>query len=438
MGTAQQSPVLDNADEAYEVVERLRPGGTCELYVVDAVRGPYKGRRCVLKTLRSEHRDDAEFFKMLVSEGAILARLDHPNVVRLYGTSNLGGYPWLVIEYVPGISLATVLDRGRTLGEALPAPVAYSIWLQLLEALGYIHGARDEQGRALELRHRDVNPGNLIITWDGQAKLLDFGISQWLHDSEAAPEGLVKGTPGYLSPEQVLGGAFTSKGDIFSAGVVALMLLSGQPSPFLRDTVNQSLRATLHNQRPSVQQLLPALPTGLSRMLEASLATDLDKRPSASGLAMQLLSALEQSGTGLASRQEVQALLRRWHPERAAACQEVDLLSEPSGSVDLMLTEELMDLDLPAFPEPVFRAGAQLPQATSPQEGLPGPDRRSMLAVMGSVQRIVDYGVNALRAQDYAKAYEAFELAQGLDPSHRQVQVNLRRLRALGYRSGPT
>lgn len=434
--------LLENPEERYRIVDRLRSGGTCDLFVVDALRGPHTGRRCVLKTLRAEYRDNDVFSRMLVSEGAILARLDHPNVVRLYGTTLLHGHPWLIIEYVDGVSLGGLLAKCRSRGRALPRAVGYSIFLQLLEALGYIHGARDQDGRPLALRHRDVNPSNLILTWHGQVKLLDFGISQWLHEGEATPEGTIKGTPGYLAPEQVHGGVFTARGDVFSAALVAVMVLGGGRSPFTRDSVNESLLATLHNRRASVHELVPGLPSGVAELLEASLASEPDGRPSASRLAMELLSKLEGSGTGLASRSEVQDFLHTINPERAARAS-ADLVvpvdSEGAGSMGLMLAQELAKLDLPAMPEPVFQAGARLPDPTVRQDRLPsggGPPPLTVTEMRVTVQDLVDEGVEALLDKDYPAAYEAFSRAGGLDPRHRQVQANLRRLEKLGYGPG--
>ncbi len=419
--------VLENRDERYRILDRLRPGGTCELYVAQIERGPHAGRQCVLKTLLAEHQDKAEFTQMLVSEGEILSKLDHPNVVHLYGTTYLNDQPWLVIEYVQGLSLAVVLAHYRKRKCPLPRAISYSIFLQLLEALGYIHGARDNLGQSLELRHRDVNPSNLLLTWTGEVKLLDFGISQWMYDNETAAAGMIKGTPGYLAPEQVRGEPFTDRGDVFAAGIIAVMTLGGVRSPFTQASVDQSLYATLHNHRPSVRELVPGLPQGAAALLESCLATAPQTRPPASRLAMYFLHLLEDSGDALASRAEMQALVAEIAPHDIP---ETALNAEPQSldSVDIMLAEELSRIDFPTVPEPAHKP---ILKPTAPTIDSPRPISKTQ--IRARVQALLDEGIDALLGKDYLAAYIVLSKAAELDPEHRLIQTNLRRLSQLGF-----
>lgn len=413
--------VLENSDERYRILDRLRPGGTCALYVAQIERGPRAGQQCVLKTLLPEHQDKAEFAQMLVSEGEILARLDHPNVVRLYGTTYLNGQPWLVIEYIKGLSLAVVLANCRKHARPLPRAICYSIFLQLLEALGYIHGVRDSQGRDLQLRHRDVNPSNLLLTWTGEVKLLDFGISQWMYDNETAVTGMIKGTPGYLAPEQVRGEPFTDRGDVFAAGIIAVMCLGSIRSPFTHATVDESLYATLHNQRRGVTELLPGLPQGAAGLLESCLATAPQARPPASRLAMHFLHLLEDSGDALASRAEMQALVTNIAPDRAPEVLQRTAMNaelQSLDSVDIMLAEELRRVDFPDIPE-----------LAEPQE----EEFISATEVNERVQVLLEQGIDALLGKDYPAAYIVLSKAAKLDPEHRLIRTNLRRLSQLGF-----
>lgn len=342
--------VLSSDEAAFEVVSRLRPGGYCELFVAQGLRGPHAGQRCVLKTLRTDREDDPEVFQTLVLEGAILSRLDHPNVVKLYGTTYLEDKPWLVIEYIDGVSVAVVLETLVARARTMPRPVIYNVLLQTFEALAYIHAAKDIEGRSLNLRHQDLTPSNLLITKDGELKLLDFGLSGWTHHETHGEEGIVYGTPGYLSPEQIQGVPVTGRADVFAAALVAMSMLSetGQ-SPFARTNVQDSMLATLHGTRASAHDLVPAIPRQVAEMLESCLATRVDDRPTASRAAMTLLSVLERLGTSLASRHEMQTFLA-----------DLGLAAEPPAasvapqlfSTNLLLSEAL-DLEIP---DPTFRA----------------------------------------------------------------------------------
>ena len=340
--------VLSSDEAAFEVEERLRPGGYCELFVANGLRGEHAGQRCVLKTLRTDREDDPEVFQTLVLEGAILSRLDHPNIVKLYGTTFLDDKPWLVIEYVDGVSIAQVLEALYVQRRKMPLEVVYSVLLQTFEALAYIHAATDFEGRSLNLRHQDLTPSNLLITREGELKLLDFGLSGWTHHEKHGEEGIVYGTPGFLSPEQIQGIPITGRADVFAAALVVMTMLSDKgQSPFARPRVQDSMLATLHGTRATAYELVPAIPRQVAEMLESCLATRVEDRPTASGAAMGLLQVLEGLGTSLASRAEMQAFLA----DLDLAETPVDL-DAPVQLFSTALFSEAIDLELP---DPLFK-----------------------------------------------------------------------------------
>jgi serine/threonine protein kinase len=204
-------------------------------------------------------------------EGRIAARLHHPNVVSVYDVVEEGGLPWLIMEYVPSRSLATVLARqGR-----LPLPDVARIGAHIAAALAEAHRAG--------VVHRDIKPGNVLLTDDGVAKLADFGISRAVGDIVLTVTGLVLGTPAYLAPEVANGDTPTSASDMFALGATLYAAIEGQP-PF--GTGDNPL-AVLHAVASGRYQP-PTYAGPLADVLAALLRTDPAQRPRSADIAADL------------------------------------------------------------------------------------------------------------------------------------------------------
>ena len=204
-------------------------------------------------------------------EGRIAARLHHPNVVSVYDVVEEGGLPWLIMEYVPSRSLATVLARqGR-----LPLPDVARIGAHIGAALAEAHRAG--------VVHRDIKPGNVLLTDDGVAKLADFGISRAVGDIVLTVTGLVLGTPAYLAPEVANGDTPTSASDMFALGATLYAAIEGQP-PF--GTGDNPL-AVLHAVA-SGRYAPPTYAGPLADVLAALLRTDPKQRPRSADIAADL------------------------------------------------------------------------------------------------------------------------------------------------------
>ena len=233
-------------DGRYELIERIASGGMGEVW-----RGADQilGRPVAIKLLAAAHASDEQFRARFRAEARFAAGLSHPGIARVfdYGeTSPLGG-PYLVMELVNGEPLSTILEReGR-----LPAHVTMDIVAQAARALDVAHQAG--------IVHRDIKPGNLLITADGTTKITDFGIAKARAsvDANLTATGIVMGTALYVSPEQATGATVTGASDIYSLGVVAFECLAGQP-PFIAE---QPLAiAIMHKHDP-----VPPLPSDVPR-----------------------------------------------------------------------------------------------------------------------------------------------------------------------------
>jgi len=264
----------------YELGQRIGGGGMAE--VVEA-HDRKLDRRVAVKLLRNGSVDPRAR-ERFVREAQHAARFSHPNVVSVYDVGDADGQPFLVMELVEGKSLAEILAARRT----LPVDEAFAITDSLLAALIAAH----EQG----LVHRDVKPGNVLVTRDGRVKLADFGIAK---AAEAMTAGLtatgqVMGTPNYLSPEQVEGHDATAKTDLYATGVVLYEMLTGAP-PF---TAEHPLAVALAHRdvpAPRLDEQRPDLPVGLAGVVARALEKDPARRYAS---AKEMRAALKTARTG--------------------------------------------------------------------------------------------------------------------------------------------
>jgi serine/threonine protein kinase len=212
----------------YHLLSRLAVGGMAELYLARAVDAPDDAPFAVLKRLLPHLATDRDYIDMFLDEARLTSQLEHPGLARIYEFGRCEGEYFIAMEFVDGIDVLTMLRECAALGRRMAPEIGVYIAHQLLDALEYVHGLADEEGKPLHIVHRDVSPSNVLVSQTGEVKLIDFGIAraeQRLHRTRA---GLLKGKVGYMSPEQVSRTEIDARSDIFSAGVVLAELLMGR------------------------------------------------------------------------------------------------------------------------------------------------------------------------------------------------------------------
>jgi eukaryotic-like serine/threonine-protein kinase len=210
--------------ERYEITRQIGAGGQAEVLLA-TVRGAEGFHRLVaVKRARSDQVNAARSVMDLINEAHVTARLSHPNVVGVLDVDHdKAGQPFLVMEYVDGVDLGKLIEAGP-----VPHPVAIFIVRELLSGLGYIHEPRD-LGRDRVRRglvHRDVSPHNVLLSWEGEVKLADFGVAQMLERTMTAPAVVTVGKRGYMSPEQVSRQELDGRSDLYAVGIMLWELLS--------------------------------------------------------------------------------------------------------------------------------------------------------------------------------------------------------------------
>lgn len=212
----------------YVVGERLGTGGLGEVYLahVEGARGFRK--RVVVKQVRSELAARPEVAALLLAEAEVVQRLAHGNIVQVLDVGVDAATPYLVMEHVDGVSLAELLADLRQQHAPLGLAAALFVAESVCAALAHAHAARDADDRPLGLVHRDITPGNILVSRDGVVKLTDFGIASLSAAADARPG---TGTPGYAAPEQLAGATVDARADIHGLGVVFAELLARCPAP---------------------------------------------------------------------------------------------------------------------------------------------------------------------------------------------------------------
>ncbi len=275
MSTAQKRQPIPFGK--YLLLDRVNIGGMAEVWRAKTFGAGGFERIVAIKRILPNIAEDEEFISMFLDEAKITVQLNHANIAQIYELNNLSNSYFIAMEYVSGKDLRAVFDRCRKRGEPAPIPLTCYAIAQCCEGLDYAHRAKDRQGRDMSIVHRDVSPQNALISYDGEVKVIDFGIAKAAGKATKTQAGILKGKFGYMSPEQIRGLPLDGRSDIFAMGVCLYEMLTGE-----RLFVGDSDFSVLEKVR-KVEVLPPShfnrkIPEPLERIVMKSLAKDVDDR----------------------------------------------------------------------------------------------------------------------------------------------------------------
>src|SRR6185503_18528870 len=254
----------------YLLVGEIAIGGMAEVFL--AVHKGVEGyiKVVVIKRVLPHLSNNPDFIRMFIDEARLEARLEHPNIVRTYEFGEVDGQYFTAMEYLPGEDLSKMLKNLALSRQVMPIHVATGVASQLCAGLHFAHHFTDINGHPLNLVHRDINPANIVITYGGEVKIIDFGVAK-SNTNVQTLTGTIKGKVSYMPPEQVLGREVDHRADIFSAGVVLWEMLTGRPL-FLRNSEAATLYAIMNAPIHPPSKLRPDVPPQLDRIVARAMA----------------------------------------------------------------------------------------------------------------------------------------------------------------------
>ena len=261
----------------YTLLERIAVGGMAEVWKarMKGVEGFQK--TVAIKKILPHLTDSSDFVTMFIDEAKLAAQLNHNNIIHIYDLGKIGDDYFIAMEFVDGKDLRSILNSARAESRPLPLGLALLVGSRLASALDHAHRQKDFEGRALGLVHRDVSPQNVLISYDGDIKLCDFGIVKAVTKASKTQMGALKGKLQYMSPEQAWGRPVDARSDIFSLGSLLFEMLTGRRL-FSGESEMSVLDAVREGRIQAPRDLDPRLPLEVNALVLKALARDPDDR----------------------------------------------------------------------------------------------------------------------------------------------------------------
>ncbi len=302
----------------YQLMFLLGQGGMGEVHLARLTGAAGFEKLCIVKTILPAMQADPQFVERFHHEARVLVQLTHAHIAQVHDMGEADGTLYMAIEYVPGVDLSRVMRRVAQAQNAMPIPIAIHLGKQVAEALGYAHRKTGPDGTLMSIVHRDVSPQNVMVSYDGDAKVIDFGLAKSAGRSNQTMPSTVMGKLGYMSPEQAVGKPLDSRSDIYSAGIVLWEMLSGRPL-FGDGTMSEMVARMAMPQVPSLRTVRPDISETLDRVVLRALAVNPIERYSRADELSRALNEIAVRESLSVGSEEVGNFVRAMCPEEFAA-----------------------------------------------------------------------------------------------------------------------
>ena len=234
-------------------------------------------RLVALKIIHPQHAEDTDFVQSLVEEAKVAVQLSHPNVGQVFDLGLIDSVYFIVMEFIDGKDLHRLLFESSQQNKQIPVPVALYVAECVASGLVYCHQRKDHYGRPMNLIHRDVSPQNIFLSWNGDVKLLDFGIAKVSNRLRHTEAGVIKGKLQYMSPEQITGGSVDGRSDLFSCGICLYEMLAGEMAYREGDALELLEKIRTATLTP-LDRLRDGLEPSIHELVRKALSPDPDER----------------------------------------------------------------------------------------------------------------------------------------------------------------
>lgn len=295
IGSPPKPEIFDDRRPRYEILRVVNRGGMGEIALARAKGVKGFEKLVVLKRLRAdaEREDHIQMFDV---EQEVMSRIEHPNIVQVFDQPYIDDVPYMAMEYIRGRNLDQIIRAALQVGRELPLNLSLSITSEVLRGLSFVHRLKDSDGRPLGVVHQDMTPSNVMVSFFGEVKVTDFGISYVTSRDGGLRQGVLKGKPRYVAPEVLAGKRVNNRADIYGVGVVLFELLTGK-ALFARPSIKETLSAVARNELPDFETQLHRFGPGVANILGRSLRKDpVERYQSTDEMAAEVLDELSQRG----------------------------------------------------------------------------------------------------------------------------------------------
>ncbi|HUJ59198.1 MAG TPA: serine/threonine-protein kinase, partial [Kofleriaceae bacterium] len=318
----------------YRLVRQIAVGGMAEIHLAKTNGIAGFEKYVALKMIHPNFAEDEQFIQMLVDEAKIAVQLNHGNIAQTFDLGRVGDTYYITMEFVDGADLYKILRRASEIDVAMPLDVCAFVVKEIAQALDHAHRKRDHHGKPLGIIHRDVSPQNVLISFSGEVKLVDFGIAKATMKARQTAVGVIKGKYYYMSPEQAWGDPLDARSDIFSAGIVLYEMLTGQML-YLEEDLHKLLDMARKAEIASPRTLRKDVPPQLERIVMRALAkTPADRYRSAADFASDLERFLHAYSPVFTAAKVAQVMKQIIGDPETAPSYEIELRDGPHGTLN--------------------------------------------------------------------------------------------------------
>ena len=363
----------------YYLTERIAVGGMAELFKAKLFGVSGFEKPMVVKQILPKYSRNAEFVKMFIDEAKIAVTLTHGNIVPVYELGRINGIYFIAMEYIHGKDLAEILETARSKGRPLSAEHAIFIAIEICKGLDYAHRRTDPEGSPLRVVHRDISPPNVLVSMEGDVKITDFGIAKASDKLGSTEAGVVKGTFGYMSPEQVRGLPLDYHTDIFSAGILLHEMLTGRRL-FTGDSELEAIERVKAARIPAPSAVNSKLPSAIDPIVFKALAKDpADRFADANEFQLALSRFLFTAGKGATASSLSRYMHEVFDDEPHEEVPQIAETESPKSG--LVLNEGELIAARPDFLEELTAVGGPPPHIFQQQTAEPVARRRPAMDV---------------------------------------------------------
>ena len=321
----------------YRLIRRLAKGGMADVWLARDDADPT--RDVVIKRIHPHLATDREFVLMFIDEAKIAARLDHPGCVQIFDLGRVGDAYYLAMEYIHGEDIRALARQARKHSVPLPRKLAVEIIAGACEGLDYAHDLKNSAGRPLKVVHRDVSPQNILVTYDGRVKIVDFGIAKAADQAQRTRAGVLKGKYAYMSPEQIMGLPLDRRSDVFALGVLLYELTTGRRL-FKAETELETMRRITHGKVVPPTEASPGYPADLETIVLKALARDRDARYESADALCQALRGFLAEHRSVVPPEELAAFMQDLFADRLEAEAEAAASGDTGAFLDARFGDE--------------------------------------------------------------------------------------------------